>query len=91
MLPPPLEPMRGGLGPRGAVIGQAGGIWQVLAISTNGESRVGVGIQSRDGGVRPSSQVDFRRMNGETCDWPFGGGPARPGPIKVSMLGAVLT
>ena len=28
--------------------------------------------------VRPSSQVDFRRMNGETCDWPFGGGPARP-------------
>ena len=40
-------PMRGGLGPRGAVIGRAGGIWRVLAISTNGESRVG--IQSRDG------------------------------------------
>ena len=45
-------PMRGGLGPRGAVIGRAGGIWRVLAISTNGESCVGmscVGIQSRDG------------------------------------------
>ena len=40
-------PMRGGLGPRGAVIGRAGGIWWVLAISTNGESHVG--IQSRDG------------------------------------------
>ena len=33
--------MRGGLGPQGAVIGRAGGIWQVLAILTNGESRVG--------------------------------------------------
>ena len=45
-------PMRGGLGPRGAVIGRAGSICGVLAISTNGESRVGesrVGIQSRDG------------------------------------------
>ena len=44
--------MRGGPGLRGAVIGQAGGIWWVLAISTNGESRVGescVGMQSRDG------------------------------------------
>ena len=39
--------------------------------------------------MRPSSQVNFRRMNRETCDWPFGGGPARPGPIKVSMLGAL--
>ena len=44
--------MRGGPGPRGAVIGQAGGIWRVLAISTNGESHVAesrVGMQSRDG------------------------------------------
>ena len=44
-------PMRGGLGPWGAVIGRAGGIWRVLAISTNGESRAGVScvrIQSRD-------------------------------------------
>ena len=36
--------------------------------------------------VRPSTQVDFRRMNGVTCDWSIGGGPARPGPIKVSVL-----
>ena len=36
--------------------------------------------------VRPSAQVDFRRMNGVTCDWSIGGGPARPGPIKVSLL-----
>ena len=43
--------MRGSLGPRGAVIGRAGGIWRVLAISTNGESRVG--IQSRDGAWDP--------------------------------------
>ena len=49
-------PMRGGLGPRGAVIGRAGGIWRVLAISTNGESRVGVsrvGIQSHDSAWDP--------------------------------------
>ena len=46
-------PMRGGLGPRGTVIGRAGGIWRVLAILTNGSSCVSatsrVGIQSRDG------------------------------------------
>ena len=36
--------------------------------------------------VRPSAQVNFRRMNGVTCDWSIGSGPARPSPIKVSVL-----
>ena len=36
--------------------------------------------------VRPSAQVNFRRMNGVTCDWSIGGSLARPGPIKVSVL-----
>ena len=43
--------MRGGMGPWGAVIGRASGMWRVLAILTNGESRVSVlrvGIQSCD-------------------------------------------
>ena len=59
-------PMRGGLGPRGAVIGRAGGIWRVLAISTNGESRVTCRDSVSWQRVRPSAQVDFRRMNRET-------------------------
>ena len=29
--------------------------------------------------VRPSRQIDFRRMNGVTCDW------SQPGPIKGSL------
>ena len=72
--------MRGGLGPRGAVIGRAGGIWRVLAISTNGESRVGVsrvGIQSRDGVWDPPHKSTL----GEWTEWlVIGQLAARPGP-----------
>ena len=35
--------------------------------------------------VRPSAQIDFRRMNGVTCDWSIDGGQARPGTIKGSL------
>ena len=35
--------------------------------------------------VRPSAQIDFRRMNGVTCDWSIDGSQARPGTIKGSL------
>ena len=66
-----------------------GGIWRVLAFSTNGESRVAVsrvGIQSCDGAWDPAHKSTLGEMNGVTCDWSIGGGPAQPGPIKVSLL-----
>ena len=36
--------------------------------------------------MRPSAQIDFRRMNRVTCDWSIDGGQARPGPINGSLL-----